>query len=137
MTGPVQVDGLADRQGALRRARSDLPEILRVFLGKAADMTADDAASLVPRGPSGAARASLRVDRSQTAATVLGGGRRAPYYGWLEFGGRTGIKNSVERRFVRGGRYIWPAYDQNRKRLLAMLDDDVRDMARAAGLDVT
>lgn len=132
MSVPIRIDHLAELQGAIRRAGEDLPKTLELFLAAAAKMTAGDAQGLVPTR-TGAARASLRAD----GARVTGGGTRAPYFGWLEFGGRTGINNSVERRFVRGGRYIWPAFDANRKRLMGILDDDVADAVRRAGLEVT
>lgn len=107
MSAGIEIEGLSELQGALRKAEGDIPKVLSVFLGKAAEMTKRDAQGLVPRGPSGAARASLRVlgsSGTRPVSTVVGGGSRAPYFGWLDFGGRTGIKNSVERRFVRGGR---------------------------------
>lgn len=132
MSSPIEIEHLSELQSALRRAQSDLPKALELFLAAAAETTAGDAQGLVPRGPSGAARASLRA----VGPRVTGGGPRAPYFGWLEFGGRTGIDKSVERRFVRGGRYVWPAFDANRKRLLATLDEDVADVVRRAGLDV-
>lgn len=132
MSSPIEIEHLSELQGAIRRAQQDLPKALELFLASAAKITEQDASGLVPRGPSGAARASLRADGPR----VTGGGSRAPYFGWLEFGGKTGIKRSVERRFVPGGRYIWPAFDANRKMLLGMLDSDVADTVRRAGLEV-
>lgn len=131
MSSAVRIDGLAP--DAIRRAGRDLPKALETFLVMAARMTAADAEGLVPRGPSGAARRSLRAEGPR----VTGGGSQAPYFGWLEFGGRTGINRSVERRFVRGGRYVWPAFDANRRKLIGLLEDDVAAAVRAAGLDVS
>lgn len=64
----------------------------------------------VPRGPSGAARASLQVMGSSGTETLSAGGRKAPYFGWLDFGGHTGARGGRGRRpYKRAGRYIYPA----------------------------
>lgn len=132
MSAPIEIEHLSELQSAIKRAQDDLPKAMETFLEAAAKITADEAQGIVPRGPSGAARASLRA----VGPRVTGGGSSAPYFGWLEFGGRTGIKKSVERRFVPGGRYVWPKFDANRKKYIGLLDEQVADTVRAAGLEV-
>jgi hypothetical protein len=86
----------------------------------------------VPRR-TGAARASLRVVGSGTTRTLTGGSHRARYYGWLEFGGSTGIRRSVRRPYRRSGRYIYPALTSEGAAITRTLDQAARNIAKAGG----
>lgn len=123
---------------------------LKARLGRsetALDAAVDDATKLiahgvltaarrkVPRGRSGNARASLRLVGSSGTQTITGGGQKAPYYAWLDFGGRTGIRNSVHRTYKRGGRYIFPGLVSQSAEIAQALDRAVDDALRAGGLD--
>lgn len=134
---PLKIVGLRDLQRALKQADGESQKRLRLVLNKAADVVIEDASSLVPRGPSGAARASLKARSGQREAVAVGGGRKAPYYPWLDFGGRVGRKRSVERRVIKEGRYLYPSWSQNRKRILELLADEIAEVAKGAGLEVT
>lgn len=65
---------------------------------------------------------------------MAGGGSRAPYYPWLEFGGRVGRKESVSRTFVPGGRYIWPSWTKNRTDILTGMERALADLATESGV---
>lgn len=137
MKASIKVQGVADIQAAVARAGGNIRKEMQRALDLGAGYVLDDAQGLVPRGPSGAARASLGIDSGSGTATVIGGGRRAPYYLWLEFGGAVGRRHRTERRRERGGRYIPPSYGRNRKRILEAMEEALARAAREAGLEVT
>lgn len=134
---PIRIDGLRDLQRALKQADGESQKKLRLVLNRAADIVIDDARGLVPRGPSGNARASLKAKSGQREAVAVGGSRKAEYYPWLDFGGRVGRNRSVERRFIKEGRYLYPSWSKNRKRILETMADEITEVARAVGLEVT
>lgn len=133
---PIKIDGLRDLQRALKQADGESQKKLRLVLNKAADIVVADAQGLVPRGPSGDARASLKARSGQREAVASGGSRKAPYYPWLDFGGRVGRKRSVERRFIKSGRYLYPAWSDNRKKVLDLLAEEIVEVAKSVGLEV-
>lgn len=134
---PVRIEGLRDLQAAMRRASEGSQKQLRVVFNEAAETVVGGARRRVPRGPSGAARASLKPMSGQREAKTVGGGRKAPYYPWLDFGGRVGRDRSVSRRFIEGGRYLYPSWSANRRSVLDALAEGVARAARDAGLEVT
>lgn len=109
MADAIRVDGLAEFQRSLRKLDSDLPKVLRIALNEAADLVVGEARSRVPRR-SGRAQASIKAASTRTAVRVRAGGNRAPYYPWLDFGGRVGPRKSVRRPFLKDGRYIYDGY---------------------------
>lgn len=133
----IEVSGVKEIQGALSRAPAEIRRQMQLALDLGADMVLDDARRLVPRGPSGAARASLGVDSGSGTAEVFGGGRRAPYYLWLEFGGSVGRRHATQRRRESGGRYIPPSFGRNKRRIVELMEEALADAARASGLEVT
>jgi hypothetical protein len=133
MIDPIDVDSFDDLTAALQRYASATPERIDRLLGNAAVQVADDARPLIPRGPTGAARASLGVRTGPGPASVGGGGSRAPYYPWLEFGGAVGRNESVRRPLVPGGRYIWPAWAKNRTDVLTAMERGLAQLATESG----
>lgn len=132
---PIRVEGLTRFKNALRALGPDAAKALRVALNKAVEAIADDARRKVPTR-TGKARASIRAASSQTAARVQAGGRKAPYFPWLDFGGRVGIRRSVKRSWRPEGRYLYVAYKQNRDDLVIGIEHAVSAAARDAGLTV-
>jgi hypothetical protein len=130
MIEPVEVEGFSQWQQSLDRFSSQADEKIARMLAMAAETVADDAQRLVPRGSSGAARASLKV----VGPLVTAGGPKVPYFGWLEFGGRVGRRGSVRRTFVPGGRYIWPQWMRQRTDILTAMENGLTDLARESGL---
>lgn len=133
---PIRIDGLRQFQAALKQMDGESQKQLKVALDNVSRVVATAAARRVPRR-SGRAAASLRAQSSQREARVLGGSKKVPYYGWLDFGGRIGKNKSVHRPFVRSGRYLWPAVAANRAPLEKALQDALLTLARDAGLEAT
>lgn len=136
---PIRINNLRELQKALKQADGESQKQLRVVFNQAADVVIGGARHRVPRGPSGAARASLKARSGQREAKAVGGGTKAPYYPWLDFGGQPGgaIGNRSRRRFVEGGRYLYPSWSANRKTILDALAESLTRVARDAGLQVT
>lgn len=117
-----------DVRAALRRSSDAAAPALDVAVERIAEDVLSAARRKVPRGRSGAARASLKVMGSSGTETLSAGGRKAPYFGWLDFGGRTGARGGRGRRpYKRGGRYIYPA--------LASLDTTITRHLEAAAAE--
>ena len=130
---PISVRGLRELQAALKAGDGESQKQLRVVMNDAAEVVAGGARSLVP-SRSGRARGSVRAASSQREARVFGGGARVPYYGWLDFGGRTGRGRSVRRSFRKDGRYIYPTYERRRRWVYARLAKGLEELIRRTGL---
>lgn len=151
---PIKIVGLRDFQKALKDLDGESQKQLRVVLNTVSDTVAQGAARRVPVR-TGRARASLRAQSSQREAKVIGGSKKAPYYGWLDFGGTVGKgrvsggfkkraggetgghAGSVKRRFLNSGRYMYPALDANRDSINKALQKSLEDLAKSVGLEVT
>ena len=87
---------------------------------------------------------------------MVAGGKKAPYYGWLDFGGTVGKgrvsagvskkraggdfggkEGSIKRPWIDGGRYIYPAYAANRESIHKALEQILAELVREAGLEVS
>lgn len=135
MADEIRIKGLKEFRAKLKALDSTAPKQLRVAGNAAAGIVVDTAKPTVPI-LKGRAKASIRAASTQSAARVRGGGARAPYLPWLEFGGRVGRNNSVKRRHVKEGRYIWPGYLREREAVRSELERALRRAAESAGLDV-
>lgn len=133
MNAELNVTGLRELRAALNRLDKALAGELRDGLKNAAGVVARDAARVVPKR-SGRAAGSLRAVSRGNTVLVQGGGARAPYYGWLEFGGAVGRKSSVKRPRVPNGRYIRPAIARNETEIVNKVADAFDNAARKAGL---
>lgn len=131
----IEIRGLREFQTSLRKMDASLPRQLRIALNQSSDLVINKARPDIPRR-TGAAAASLKARSSQREARVAAGGRRAPYYPWLDFGGRVGRKRSVERPFIKEGRYIYPSLRKNRPEIEAVLEKAITRLARDAGVEV-
>lgn len=135
MVEAIRVQGLSEFSRNLRRLDADLPKALRIAFNQAAEVVAADARSGIPT-KSGKAKASVKARSTRTAARIVGGGRRAPYYPWLDFGGKVGRGRSVRRPFLSDGRYIYKAFYDNVDRLPDVLEEALLEVARSAGVEV-
>ncbi len=133
MADPVRVEGLRELNRALRQISRELPRGLRIAMNEAVEVVADAAASDVPT-LTGAAAASIVPRSTRTAARIKAGGRRAPYYPWLDWGGSVGPQKSVHRPFVREGRYLFPAYVEHRDAMVQRLEEALVEVVTAAGI---
>lgn len=132
---PIKITGLLEFRRNLRKLDSNLPKALRLANNEAAQIVVDWAQPKVPRKTGRAAR-SVRAKSTGTQARVEGGGKRVPWYPWLDFGGRVGPKRSVKRPFDSEGRYIFPGYHHNRDQVHDVLVDALIGVARDAGVEV-
>lgn len=135
MAEAIRIDGLKQFRANLKAMDSALPKALRLAFNEAADIVVTDARGRVP-ARSGNARGSVKARSTQTYSRVVGGGNKAPYYPWLDFGGRVGRNRSVRRPFIKDGRYIYDAYHRNRNRYVEVLQDALVQVAREAGIEV-
>ena len=136
MTAHVQVVGLKEFQRSLKAIDRDLPKALRLALNDAGNIIVDQAVPRIPRRKGRAAK-SVKARSTQKMVRVVGGGNRAPYYPWLDFGGSVGKRRSVKRPFLTKGRYIYDAFFRNRDEFVERLEGNLRDVARAAGIEMT
>jgi hypothetical protein len=136
MAEAVRIEGYAAFVKSLKRLDAGLPKANRVAMNAAADIVLDYARPRVPRR-TGRAASTLKAKSTQTAVRVQAGGPKAPWYPWLDFGGRVGRNKSVRRPFIGEGRYIYPALSAKRTEFEAALSGVLVDTARSAGLEVT
>jgi hypothetical protein len=132
----LQVAGLKEFGRALGKLDSSLPKGLRVAMNGCADFLIGKTVPLIPRR-TGAAASSLRARSTRGAVRIAVGGRAAPYYPWLDFGGRTGINRSVNRPFYKEGRYLYPTLRQHQSDFAEIMERALLGVAETAGLDVT
>lgn len=131
----IKVVGLNEFRKGLRTLDRDLPKGVRLALNDAANMLIDATRPKIPRR-TGAAAASLRAQSTQTTARVAVGGPKAPYYPWLDFGGRTGRKHSVVRPFYKAGRYIYPTLAEQQDKIQAAMLAALTKLAESSGVEV-
>lgn len=129
------ITGDEDLYVALRGFSAAVSGSVKAELMDSARMIVNEAQSRVPRR-TGAARASLDVENTPAGAEIVAGGRRAPYYGWLDFGGRTGRKNSVLRAYVANGRYLYPAVTAGLTDIQRAAEQGVKSAGEKAGVTV-
>jgi hypothetical protein len=137
MSDPVKIEGLAQFSRDLKKLDSDLPKALRVALNEAADLVVDRARPGIPTRSGKAAR-SVRKASTRTAVRVRAGGARAPYYPWLDFGGRVGKGRSVVRPFDKHGRYLYAGYFKLKAsgEFEQVLTKALLDVVESAGIEV-
>lgn len=132
---PIQVEGLKQFQKNLRTLDGELPKALRLAFNDAADLVVGQAKPKIP-SVTGRAKRSVKARSTRTAVRIQGGGKKVPWYPWLDFGGRVGRNKSVRRPFKKDGRYIYDAYFRNRDEFADILTRNLIDVARQAGVEV-
>lgn len=135
MQAKIAVEGLAEFNRGLRKLDSEAPKQLRIALNGAAELLVKRTRPRVP-SRSGNARASMKAQSTRTSARVSVGGRKAPYFPWLDFGGRTGRNKSVVRPFYTDGRYVFVTLRDIGPEIQRSLEDGIAQVARNAGLEV-
>lgn len=134
-SGKITIDGIKELQAALKEVDGEMQKQLRVVFNEAAQMVVDTAQAQVPK-KSGRAARSVKAQSQQRKVIVKAGGKRVPYYGWLDFGGGVGRNKSIKRAFLKDGRYIYPAYYKNRDEILKHIEEGLTDLVKKAGLDI-
>ncbi len=131
----VHIDGLSQFVRNLKKLDADLPKVLRVSFNDALTIVVDYARPRVP-AKSGKARGSIKTKSTRTQARVSAGGRKAPYYPWLDFGGRGPNNRPAPRPFHRDGRYLWHALVVKRDEFHAAMTKALVGVAEQAGIEV-
>jgi hypothetical protein len=141
----VVMHGIRELSGALRRVDARLPGEIRAEFRGVADQVAAKVASKVPRR-SGRAAASVKGRASGRNASIVAGGRAAPHFPWLDFGGSVGRGHRPRvpwsgaiRRDWRGkpggeGRYIYPTIREERDEIIEGADQAVERVLRKVGV---
>lgn len=136
MAEVVKIDGLSQFIRKLKQLDADLPKMNRKAMNEAVEIVLGYARPRVP-SRTGRAASTLKAQSTQTAARVSAGGSKAPWYPWLDFGGRVGRRKATKRPFIGDGRYIYPALAAKRREFEEALNRALTDSAQAAGLEVT
>lgn len=132
---PIKVVGLNEFRKGLRGMDRELPKTVRLALNGVADVLIDATRPKIPRR-TGAAAASLKAQSTQSAARIAVGGAKAPYYPWLDFGGRTGRKKAAVRPFYKSGRYIYPTLAEQRDNIQDAMLKAMAQLASTNGVEV-
>jgi hypothetical protein len=132
----IDVTGIRAFTKQLKQMDAGLGKTVRITLNSAAEIVVTRTRPKIPRR-TGAAAASLKVSSSQREARVAAGGRKAPYYPWLDFGGSVGPGDSVHRPFFTEGRYIYPTVRQHHEEIQKVMATGLSDLAQSAGLVIT
>lgn len=135
MPEAIKISGLAEFTRNLKKLDSDLPKALRIAFNGCAQVVVDDATPKIPT-LTGKAKRSVKARSTSTASRIVGGSNKAPYYPWLDFGGKVGKNRSVSRPFIKHGRYIYDAYFDNRPRYAVLVEMALLDACRSAGVEV-
>lgn len=138
MADPIRITGLREFTKNLKTMDSELPKAVRIANNAAADIVTAYAKPRVPFGPNrgGHAARSIKAKSTRTAVRVSGGGKKHPYYAWLDFGGKVGVNRSISRRFIKEGRYLYPGFTNNREQVQTELAAALVAIAEGAGIGV-
>lgn len=126
----IKVEGLPDMTSAFNKLAAI--DEFKDATDEAAEYVYSRARRLIPR-LTGAAVNSLDVQNG----SVTAGGSKAPYFGWLDFGGSVGPNESVTRPFMQRGRYIWGTMAESQKEILAVAEKAMVTGVEKTGLEVT
>lgn len=132
----VEVGGLAKLSRGLKAVDAGAPKELRIALNSAADLLIEHVRPKIPE-VTGASRRSLVARSTRTSARIAVGGKKAPWFPWLDFGGQGRIKGRpAPREFLREGRYVYPTLREIRPKIEQQLQDAITAVVRNAGLEV-
>lgn len=131
----IKIHGLRDLTKAVKSLDPEAAKQIKVVLNEAADVVARVARPRVP-SITGAARSSIVVRSTARESRIRVGGPKAPYYPWLDFGGKTGRGKAVHRTFIKGGRYLYPAYGDQMENIQRLLAKRLQLIVTNSGLDV-
>lgn len=136
LIAPIRIEGLAQFSRALRKLDADAPKGLRLAFNEAAEVVVARVRPKIPKRTGRAAR-SLKAKSTRTQARVAVGGPSAPYYPWLDFGGRVGRRKRTVRPFLKEGRYLFPGLAESHRDVQAVLERALSGVVRSAGLEET
>ncbi len=124
---------------AFRSAARALPDEAREITEDAAEALVLWTRAKIPLGPArnGHVKYTLKATTEGPFIAVEGGDSAHSYFGWLEFGGRVGVNNSVYREVRREGRYIYPTLARRKGDIESLMLDGLDDLMRRHGITVT
>lgn len=129
MNVSINVLGLKELRKALRSIDKEKAKELRRAFNEVGEIIVDEARTRVPVR-SGALRDSIRAVSTQREGRVLMGYEaRVPYAGWIDFGGTRG------RPYVKGGRVLFPSFDDNTRAVERRLEKVLDRLVKQADLD--
>ena len=128
----VKISGLRELARAFKQIDADLPKELRDEFRKVGEHVAGVARTKTPT-LTGRAAGSIKVRASTRGVSLAVGGTRAPYFQWLDYGGRVGRKRSIVRPFVKGGRIVYPAIAESNDEIRKGADAAIEKVAKRAG----
>lgn len=130
----ISVGGLSQLSRGLRAIDAGAPKELRIALNSAAQLLVDEVKPTIPK-VTGAAARSLVARSTRTSARVACGGKKAPWFPWLDFGGQGRVAGRPPARdFIREGRYVYPGLRRIRPRIEAQLQDSISAVIAGAGM---
>lgn len=129
----IKIAGLRDLNRELKALDPAAGKQIKAALNDAAEIVLAYAKPRVPSA-TGAARSSIMVRSTVRESRVVAGGKRAPYYPWLDYGGKVGRNKSVKRPFIKEGRYLYPALGARKTEFSAMLETRLTAIITDAGL---
>lgn len=135
MTEAIKIDGLTQFVRNLKKIDSDLPKTLRQGFNDAAQIIVDYAKPKVPKR-SGAAASTIKARSTASAVRVSEGGNKAPYMPWLDFGGRVGRRRSIQRPFLRQGRFLYAGLEAEGDKVHDAIEGALLGAVAAAGIEV-
>lgn len=113
---------------------------LRLANKAGAEIVAAEARNRAPVR-TGRLRSSIRATAGQTYASVAGGGAKAPYFGFADYGNKVhsghgvGRKDSHPRPFFAGGRIVYPALAAKRGEVTEVYARELDRVIDDYGLD--
>lgn len=132
----IKITGLREFVRDMKTLDSSLPKVIRLASNDSADIVVGYAQPRVPT-LSGKARRTVKAKSTTREVRVVGGSARgAPYYPWLDFGGRVGKNHSVRRPYYGDGRYLYPALAAKREEFHAALTKALIAVCAEAGIEV-
>lgn len=131
----IEISGLKEFNKAVRLVDKNAPKMVKDALNGCSDFIIVKTRAKIPRRTGRAAR-SLTKKSTKMDVRISVGGKSAPYYPWLDFGGRTGRKKRTVREFLREGRYLYPTLAENKAEFIRIAESSLQDVAKRAGLEL-
>lgn len=132
MISAIRVEGLNRFSRSMRKVSADFPKRMRASLNETAKIVATEARARVPK-KDGTLAGTIRPSSTTRMARVSMGGAKAPYAGFIEFGGRVGRNKSIKREFIKDGRYLYPAFFAKRDAVQHKLSSEIGRLIEDSG----
>lgn len=136
MKAAVEVEGLRELTRSLKRVERELGGEIRRAFNRIVNPVMSEARAEWPRSDDSDHMAdTIREGSTQAYAAVKAGGQEPGAFGFIEFGGKVGINESVSRPFDPEGRYLFPAAVRHERELAMEAERELGQLINRAGLD--